>query len=428
MQHLQRTTFALVIGLLAGVGSAQRIGVAGYIGSGGDDQIAGTVVAADGVIVIAGTLDGEPTFRPVRPQVAGEGRGFVARLTGDAKNIQAMVRLPDGVTDLALDANGGLLVTGPSGTRRLNPVTLRTEWQTPIGGRFARVAPGPDGQAVVLADRTVTVIRNGRSRAAWRVTADAAYDVAFDPATELVFVTGYQNKLADDEPLHVAYIYAFQLDGAREWSNYDWSGEDLAERELAGDTRGYRLAMGGDGKLYMAGESTGQRDLFAHHPQSLKRRVQLVVTDEYQSSHTSDARQVAFVGRYEPRTGHMEVGTMLLSRGADDRGQTLRPRALAADSRGRVYLGGACAGEPPISPRALGRHFKGGGAFYTIFDHNFRRLHSAKPATGLVQAITASPRNIVVVGRAFDHLPDRFSPQVRYGGGRSDGMLLILGP
>lgn len=407
---------------------AQRITASSYVGTPGDDRIAGTVVLADGTIVIAGSLDGEPSFQPLKPEVAGDGGGFVARLTGDAKQIAAMVRLPDGVTDIALGSNGGLLVTGQWGTRKLNGASLRTEWRTSIGGRHGRIAAGPNGQAIVLADRTVTVLDNGKSRAAWRVTAEVASDVAFDPASELVFVTGYQNRLAEGQPLHVAYLYAYHTDGSRAWKNYDWSGDELSRRRLAHDTRGYRLAIGGDGKLYLAGESTGRDDIWAWQPKSLTRRVQLVATDGFQATYNSDAKQVAFIGRFDPATGGMEVGTLLLSRSADERGETLRPRAIAADSKSRVYIGGACVGEPPVTPRSPGGHFKGGGAFYTVFDRSFRRLHSAKPATGVVYDIALAPRTVVVVGRAFDHLPQRFGPQSRYAGGRSDGMMILLGP
>ena len=50
---------------------------------------------------------------------------------------------------------------------------------------------------------------------------------------------------------------AHDLAGKQVWAAYGWKGQHVADIQLMADTRGYRLAVGRDGKLYLGGESAG---------------------------------------------------------------------------------------------------------------------------------------------------------------------------
>ena len=57
---------------------------------------------------------------------------------------------------------------------------------------------------------------------------------------------------------------------------------------------------------------------------------------------------------------------MLLARLESSKGNTIRPRALAVDAAGTIYVGGMSASGAPVSEGAFGGQFEGGGAFFCI--------------------------------------------------------------
>ena len=108
-----------------------------------------------------------------------------------------------------------------------------------------------------------------------------------------------------------------------------------------------RLTLGRDGKLYFAAESAGGNSLFGRQPRDpaqLLRAEQLVQTDVFTNPTFNTPRNhITWFGRYNPADGSLEQGQFVLAR-LDDarlRGNSIRPRAIAADEEGRVYLVGA---------------------------------------------------------------------------------------
>jgi hypothetical protein len=246
----------------------------------------------------------------------------------------------------------------------------------------------------------------------------------------LTIVTGFHNRRGRvpgqrTHPVQVAYVYAYDGHGKKVWTAYDWKGEDVARRRLMADTRGYRLALGGDGKLYVAGESAGGNSMWARQSQNLDAKLTLAGGDAYQRPYNTAANHITFIGRLDPRTGRAEAGTFLLARLGSGRGNTMRPRALAADAAGFVYVGGASASHPPVSRGVFGGDFEGGGAFLCIFDRAFRRVYATKLCTGTTTAIGLGKRAIVAAGETTDHLTP-VEPLQAGPGGSTDGWAVVL--
>jgi hypothetical protein len=389
-----------------------------WLGGPGPDKVGGAAVAADGSVILGGTMprarddDWKPRSR------AGKGDGLVVRLSPRGDRVLSAVRLPGSVDDLDTDAEGHVYVTGSFGTARLDPEVTKVLWKAKAGGKEARVAPAPGG-AAVLAGTTITVLDgHGKAKKDWTVEGAAVLDVACDG--RLVFATGYSNrrgKLAGQKtlPVQVAFVRAYDLEGNDVWTAYDWPGQDVADRRLMADTRGCRLAVGPDGKLYLAGESFGGNTIWARGSRDLCEKLPMPVGDKYHRAGNTRANPIAFLARLDPRTGKAEAGTLLLARLPDNNGSAMWPRALAADEQGRVYLGGRSAVSPPVSGGAFGAG-PGGGAFFCVFDRGFNRVYAARLAGGSSAAIAVGARAVVVAGEAPGELPTVAPLQARPAG------------
>ncbi len=381
-----------------------------WLGGAEDDGLVGVVVLTDGTILVAGNA---------------EDTGALIRLTADGQKVLSRRRTEGPVTDLDRDAAGRVLAAGAFGVVQLSPDAREILWHNPTGGPDARVAPGPGGGAVVLAAKTVTVVAaDGRTAASWKVPGGYVEDVACDPAAGRIFVAGFDNKRGRKYPVQVAFVYAYDAEGRCLWKAYGWGGKEVDDRGLMADTRGYRLALGADGRLYVAGESAGGNTMWTRQSLDLDERAPLVEGDKYQRPFNTRANHITFVGRLDPATGRCEGGTMLLARLSSGRGNTIRPRALAADAEGTVYVGGASAWGAPVSEGAFGRG-EPSGAWFCVFGKAFARRFATTLCDGRTTAVALGPEVVVLVGEGKGGLPT-VRPFQRALGGGVDGWIVVL--
>ncbi len=418
------------LGLLPLPAVAEPVVTATYLGGPGADQLCGAAVLPDGTLLLAGTLPGArvETWKP--REVRGRGDGMVVRLSARGDEVLAVLRFEGQVNDLRTDGSGRAYVTGGFGSARLDPLGNRVLWTSNVGGKEARIAPGPDGAAVVLSGDTVTVLDGqGKPTADWTIAASTCQDVVCDVGRRRVYVTGSTNRRGrapgqKSMPVEVAFVHAYDLRGGRLWLAYDWSGQEVADRGLMADTRGVRLALGPDGDLYVAGESGGDNTIWLRQSRDLRERLPAAPGDRYQTATNTRANPIAFVGRLDPATGKAEAGTMLLARLKDNKGNAVRPRALAVDGQGRVYVAGVAGVSPPISAGAFGAG-TGGGAFFCVFDRRFGRLYATRLCAGTARAVGVGPHTIVVAGEAREGLPVVTPLQARPDG-EEDGWAVVF--
>ena len=203
---------------------------------------------------------------------------------------------------------------------------------------------------MVLADRRVTLLDGTGNVAKFPISGGFVEDVAFEPKLGLIYVCGFDNKKGTPPgqrryPVQVAFVRALDRQGKQVWAAYGWDGQQVADMQLMADTRAYRLAVGGDGKLYVGGESAGGNTIWMRSSLKLEEKAALPKGDAYQQAYNTSANHITAIVRLDPKTGQSEMATLLLARLAvkGNKGNTLRMRALAADAQGNVYAGGPSA-------------------------------------------------------------------------------------
>jgi hypothetical protein len=409
---------AILSGIIALVTATTACAAAGemdvafstWFGGAEEDRLTAAAVLQDGSILVGGDAEGE---------------GALIRLSADGQKALSRRRTDGPVSDMAVASDGRVLVTGGFGVVALSPDAQTILWTNATGGKDARVDAGPNGSAVVLAEKRVTVVAaGGEARSSWTVKGGYVEDVACDASRGRIFATGFDNKHGHRNPVQVAFVYAYDGTGKQVWKAYGWGGKEVDDRGLMADTRGYRLAMGPDGKLYVAGESAGGNTMWSRQPQDLDARADLIMGDKYQHAFNTRANHITYVGRLDPGTGASEGGTLLLARLSNNRGNTIRPRALAADAAGNIYVGGASAYGCPVSDGAFGAA-EPSGAWFCVFDKAFGRRYATAFGSGTTAAVALGRSAVVAAGEAKSGVVPHEAMQTEAGGGM-DGWIVAL--
>jgi hypothetical protein len=426
---MKRTVWIAVLlcALPACAALAQQIVLSTYAGGSKSDVLTGAAVLPDGAIVIGGTVDAGRGGNKGEKLEGGQG---IVSILSKSGPLVAQQKFPGTINDLDADAQGNIYVTGSTGSAKLDKSLKKPLWSSNVGGAEARIAPGPDGSAVILSGKQITLIdARGKTTGNFSVSGQYLNDVACEPKLRLIFVCGFDNKHGTppgqkNYPVQVAFVRAYDFSGKQAWGAYGWGGQNVADLQLMADTRAYRIALGGDGKLYVAGESAGGNTMWARSSLDLKQNAGLAKGDAFQNAYNTRANHITAVVRLDPKTGQSEAGTLLLARLGNGRGNTIRPRAIAADAKGNVYVGGASAFSPPKTPGSFGR--EGGGAYFVIFDANFKRLYATTLAgDGTTQAIAAGQGSIIAVGDCKKELATH-KPLKAEGDDNGDGFTVLL--
>lgn len=387
--------------------------IATYLGSGSEAESQEAIaVAPDGTVVVGGTTPAAPAGAPTD---LGGTTGTITRLSADGQ-VRSVSKLGAFVDDLDVDQrDGAITVAGDTGVALLSPDAQEVRWQTGLGpggsadgsaGR--RVAVGGEGTIAAMFGKTVSAFDlEGESLGEFEVEHQFVEDVAVDDASDTVVVTGFDNKrLADGQPVQVAFLSGYDLSGVEKWTNYAHDGDALVGNEA--DTRGYRVSMGTDGKLYFAGESAGGNTIFRFQPKDLEIQA-LTRGDDFQHAFNTTANPLTYAGRFDPADGRLEAGTMILPRRSDGKGSTLRPRAIAADEDGNVYVGGvsACCIPGAVEQTFSGQSAPGdyaGGAFVLALTPDFRDrlLWATWGPGGQVRGLAAGQGIAALAGRVAE--------------------------
>jgi hypothetical protein len=181
------------------------------------------------------------------------------------------------------------------------------------------VAVGSDGTIAALHDKTVAVFAaDGAALGEFDVAGTTIHDIAVDGASQSVFATGYrQSDQGACQQYKSTFIRSYGYDGAVQWVNYDWDGEDVDDTEDCADSTGFGVAIGRDGKLYYAAKSDGGNTVHRKQPRDLNADAPNVATDPYDTPYgLKGANAVGYYARFDPATGAHEGGQFLVSRKA----------------------------------------------------------------------------------------------------------------
>jgi hypothetical protein len=402
-----------------------EIYTASYL-SGGTNHDRGEAVdiAPDGTVVWAGTLT-VTNYGRTPVELLGGGDGAVLRLNTNGTEVLSITRLGARVDDMEVDRQtGNLAVIGAtvSGATTncflgvLNPDATAFVWQTwltPSGGGASdsddpgrRVAMASDGTVAALHGKHLSVFAADGTLIGTRSHGNSfVNDVAIDATTKSVFLCGFDNKnLPGDNacpgcPVQVAFLYSYAYTnwtGAAQWINWGWPGSALNGNEA--DARAYRLCLGRDGYLYMAGESAGGNSIYRWNPKDLNASGNIITYDMYNTAYNTGANHITYYCRMDPSNGDVLKGQFALARLTSTAGNTIRPRAIAADEGGYVYVGGSSAYQ--IQNRSAQRingqlvpPYSGGDSFLLIVQPDFLLRKTWTVFSGPGDATEVPPHN-----------------------------------
>jgi hypothetical protein len=314
---------------------------AGYLAGPGDDAATATAIGPYGDVWWAGSIIGSD-LGLVPTSLPGAGDGALVRLSSDGRALAGITRFGTRIEDLAIAPDGAAVIGGDAGVAVLEPDGATVRWsQAP--GSVVRVAT--DGVHVVtLVDGQLRRYDGGGAElAVFDAGGGTINDVAL--VGDLAIVTGFKQ---DDGPpctqLQIPFIRAFTGEGERAWTDYDWNKDEVGAADQCADTRGIALSVGGDGLLYYAGESHGGNTVHHRLPGDLAGDAPNVHSDPYDDPYgLNGAAPIAYYARIDPADGRLIAGQFLLTRLSDGKGNAARPKAIAADADGRVFLAGATA-------------------------------------------------------------------------------------
>ncbi|WP_410810153.1 hypothetical protein [Micromonospora sp. 067-2] len=370
---------------------------ASYLGRDGADSANAVDISDDCAIVVGGRFTG---FSGGTASTLGQGgAGAVLRLDATGRKPLGTTRLAGVVEDLEVRRGGGeIAVATDRGVFLLDPRATAARWRR--DGAATRVAVGGAGTVAALTGNTVRVYDlRGTTLATIRPTGRTVSDVAVDDRTGLIYVSGFRQVNAGRcVPVQIAYLHAYDRRGALRWRAYDHAADRLGD--LCADSRADRIAVGRDGRLYLAGETAGGNTIFNRSAADPSRPAPNVVIDSFtEASNTSNAH-LTYLARFDPATGRQLAGQMVLARidTKGNLGNTIKPYAITADESGRVYAGGVSAYQIAGRTRATlgGRRlapYSGGDAWVLVLSADLRRRTTWTVFTdggaGAVRAVAA---------------------------------------
>ena len=432
---------ALAIVLILAAATASAVTETNFTASsllgGTNDSVRGARIQSDGSIVLAANVSAGPLL----PAAGGPKSGLIIRLAPGGTKVQVAMRVAAEVRDLALDAQDNLYVAlGRDGLVKLTPSASRELWRKDTGGLCARLDAAADGTCAVLnyvndndttpgAGTVLVMAADGRQLGTFKGRHNTI-DVAVDGASETVVTIGWRQANAHDgkrrEPVQIAHLTGRGYDGTEKYHLYDWSVDTNAPGFInkpsnnMADTRGYRVAMGADGKLYAAFECAGGNHIFRYEPRLVNgvwadAKAKKPKGDNYHAFHNSRAEHKTYVARFDPATGEFLRGQEFTARLPNGRANAVRVKngTIAGGLDGAVYLGGTAASELPVSfaPPGTGE-YKGGGFVLGLKPALDSRLFclrlQAGAETHAVDARRVGGKTVIVCAGTTSAKPDPF--------------------
>ncbi len=378
---------------------------ASYLGGKGDNSGTSVGIAPDRSVVLSGKIIGKnfgltPINLKAGSSSSSGGNGVMIRMSPTGRKILSVTRLGDIVDELDINRKTGeIAVVGDFGLAVLNSPAKQVLWSKDLGsgggatssaGR--RVGVGQNGEIAGLFNHKVTIFDlAGNQIGQFTSAGNFVEDVAIDSKSQTVIVTGFSQKNGGEcHQLQVAFIRGYTYTGKLKWQDYDWTQTQAqAANSSCADTRGLRVAIGKDNMLYFAGESAGGNSIYNYNPKNISQKAPNVDIDNYNTPFNTKSNHITYYAKLNPATGAIVVGQFALARRPNDQGNTIRPRAITADEKGNVYIGGESGASIPnrtklsISGQTLGP-YSGGDCFLLVVSPDFsqRKIWTSWTATG----------------------------------------------
>jgi hypothetical protein len=301
------------------------------------------------------------------------------------------------------------LAAGPSAITTVEDDAARTydlgltaaTASVPLAAGDKRLARAADGTLAILAGKTVS-LHNGDLSKLRETTLVRAYvtDIAIDASA--VYVVGFDNQ-RNGEPVQVPFLLALsRTDLSPLWKT--WGYEPAMLSADMADSRLYRISIGANGDLYVLGEFAGGNTVFRWNGKDLQTSTLNAYDDTSRSTNTKSEHKL-YYARVDTKTGSVKQGQFAIARLPNGAGNTVKAGCIAADARGRMFIGATSAAFMVgrdlnlINGEQVGAYDDGDAAYLAV-DGDFRtRLRftplSKAGGNGIVQAIAVSATGVV---------------------------------
>jgi len=376
-----------------------QLNSATYLGTTGTDSAASVEISpVDNTIIVAANFNG---------------LGEIQRLQNGNTAPLSNTSLGGLVNDLDVDRDSGEIVAvGDFGIKVYNPTANTVLWQQP--GNFNRVAIANDGTVATLNNSTDTVTLwspTGTLLTSTILTGTNVNpaDIALDPTTKQVFVTGYNQVTSI---LQTPFLRGFDSSLNLLWKTWDFSASEVTGQNLGADTRGERITIGKDGGLYFLGRTDGGNNVFQRNGQNITQTLTtLVNVDSFNNFSGAGAGSFTFHSKINPNTGTIDQGQFIVTRTSTG-ANSFTPNSITADEFGNVYIGGSSAFQlqnrasktingQPVGAYTLGEMaVLGLSADYTVrkFWTPLTQTGDSDGAKGTVNGFTVANGQAVILG------------------------------
>ncbi|MCC5844768.1 MAG: hypothetical protein JJU05_11000 [Verrucomicrobia bacterium] len=407
------------------------------IGDGSEgNHVKAAAVLADGSVIIGGHFGDVPFARNATLVNGAKASDpwLVLRLTGDGRRVLGALRFPNTISDIAVDGREGVYIAaGESGMFAFTPRLDRQVFHHKDIGFAYRVDAGPGGYHAVLSPSNIERRETNGGSGQIRVFNPMGeqiqqfgghrntLDIAIDETTRAVHFTGWRQARSwqpdGDQrtlPVQIAYIRSVGFDGEIRWTGYDWPTDrsdpnfiNNGDNNMA-DTRGYRITLGPDGKLYVAYEVAGGNHIFRYSPFSITDRVTnrfARAPDHYHQFHNTRSEHKTFIGVHDPADGAFITGQQFTAR-INNRGNAWRMTGggITVSENGHVWFAGnSAAGVPYTFAPATAPGYIGGATLHTMSTDLGTMEYGIYTGAGRMHTVSArildgNPNPVVVFG------------------------------
>lgn len=283
--------------------------------------------------------------------------------------------VPGRARDLAVDRRtGDLAVLTDSELRMLNP-SFESLWVRPLsmegGEPGLRITVGEAGTVAAITAHGLFVFTGAGVPLGAASIGGELRDVAVVDSAGLIVVAGSREQMVCDRPLQVATLAGFDLAGAPRWSAY--GGDERGDRCDDGDftladTRGVAVSRGEDGHVYFLAEVEGENNPFHNRPGHPEVPAANVVFDRYSEPEATEAAVFSYHARFAPDGAHLLGQYFTLP----DAGAIVRPRSIAADVHGNVFVAGSASHSlGAADERALTARLDATAGYFQVLEPDF---------------------------------------------------------
>ena len=288
-----------------------------------------------------------------------ENSAFLHWVNPATGEISRSVAWPTPISDIAFNGKSELAIASQNTITRIASDTGEPISQISLPN-VKRVAVTPDGQIGAIADKTIYLYDADNNNIFSRLrdyTAVTDIEVFSCNGQQIVYVTSFQNARftglnGKRNPVQIARLEAFDTNAEVLWSLFGDRPETI--KQNVADTRLYRVTMGRDGYLYIAGESAGTATIFRWRGQPMTEEEQLGQTppflsriDENSSLHNSGAAHLPYYARVHPTEGELVTAQMSFPRLSNTKANAMRLGDIAVGADGSLYFGGAASASIP---------------------------------------------------------------------------------